>query len=304
MTTKPHSKTSTMAKTIIILTIILLISTKSLSFSPENPSDRRILVLLDDFAIKSSHYIYFNSLSSRGYSLDFKLSDDPKLALKRYGQYLYDGLIIFAPSVDRFGGSINQAAVLDFVDSGRDLIVALDVNSSDFIREIATECGVDFDEDPGAMVIDHTSYALSGSEGDHTLVASDNFVESDIILGSKKIEAPVLFQGIGHSVNPSNNLVLKVLSASPSAYSSNPSKTLANAPSLTGSSISLVSVVQARNNARVLISGSLKMFSDRFLRSGVQKVGSSNRWLASSFSPLRTYTANRELLITPGLTFV
>ncbi|KAH9624665.1 hypothetical protein KSS87_001675 [Heliosperma pusillum] len=223
-----------MSNTIVIfLTIILLISTQSLSFSPENPSDRRILVLIDDFAIKSSHYIYFNSLSSRGYSLDFKLSHDPKLALKRYGHYLYDGLIIFAPTVDRFGGSVNQAAVLEFVDSGRDLIVALDVNSSDFIREIATECGVDFDE------------------------------------------APVLFRGIGQSVNPSNNLALKVLSASPSAYSSNPSKKLANAPLLTGSSISLVSVVQARNNARVLISGSLKMFSDRFLRSGVQKAGSS-----------------------------
>ncbi|KAK9691126.1 hypothetical protein RND81_09G177500 [Saponaria officinalis] len=270
-----HAKTSTMAKNVAIFTIFLLITTQSLSFSPENPSDRRILVLVDDFAVKSSHSIYFNSLSSRGYSLDFKLADDPKLALQRYGDFLYDGLIIFSPSVDRFGGSINQAAVLQFVDSGRDLIIALDVNSSDFIREIAIECGVDFDEDPSAMVIDHTSYALSSTEGDHTLIAGDNFVESDVILGSKKIEAPVLFQGIGHSLNPSNNLVLKVLSASPSAYSSNPTKMLSNAPSLTGSSISLVSVVQARNNARVLISGSLKLFSDRFLRAAVQKAGSS-----------------------------
>jgi len=35
---------------------------------------------------------------------------------------------------------------LDFVDSGHDLIVAADSNASDLIREIATECGVDFDE--------------------------------------------------------------------------------------------------------------------------------------------------------------
>ena len=39
-----------------------------------------------------------------------------------------------------------MAAILDFVDSGRDLILASDVNASDFIREIAIECGVDFDE--------------------------------------------------------------------------------------------------------------------------------------------------------------
>ncbi|KAK9681410.1 hypothetical protein RND81_10G000400 [Saponaria officinalis] len=40
-------------------------------------------------------------------------------------------------------------------------------------------------------------------------------------------------------------------------------------------------MVQARNNARVLISGSLKMFSDRFLSSGVQKAGSSTRYKKS-----------------------
>lgn len=39
-----------------------------------------------------------------------------------------------------------MAAILDFVDSGHDLIVAADVNASDLIREIAIESGVDFDE--------------------------------------------------------------------------------------------------------------------------------------------------------------
>lgn len=39
-----------------------------------------------------------------------------------------------------------MAAVLDFVDSDHDLIVAADANASDLIRNIATECGVDFDE--------------------------------------------------------------------------------------------------------------------------------------------------------------
>lgn len=42
------------------------------------------------------------------------------------------------------------------------------------------------------MVIDHTSYAVSETEGDHTLIASDNFIESNVILGSKKIEASAL----------------------------------------------------------------------------------------------------------------
>lgn len=38
------------------------------------------------------------------------------------------------------------------------------------------------------MVIDHTSFAVSETEGDHTLIASDDFIKSDVILGSNKIE--------------------------------------------------------------------------------------------------------------------
>ncbi|XWS39833.1 hypothetical protein CRYUN_Cryun18bG0088400 [Craigia yunnanensis] len=262
---------------IFVTSISILLPFLCNSFSPETPTDRRVLVLLDDFAIKSSHSLYFNSLKSRGFDLDFKLADDPKIALQRYGQYLYDALILFCPSIDRFGGSIDLPAITNFVDSGHDLIIAADANASDLIRDVATESGVDFDEDPLAMVIDHTSYAVSETEGDHTLIASDDFIKSDVILGSKKIDAPVLFQGIGHSLNPANSMVLKVLSASSSAYSANPKSKLSTPPSLTGSAISLISIVQARNNARILITGSLSMFSNRFFRSGVQKAGSPTK---------------------------
>ncbi|EOX91183.1 Dolichyl-diphosphooligosaccharide-protein glycosyltransferase 48kDa subunit family protein isoform 2 [Theobroma cacao] len=248
------------------------------SFDPETPTDRRVLVLLDDFSLKSSHSIFFNSLKSRGFDLEFKLADDPTLSLRRYGQYLYDALILFSPSTERFGGSLDLTAVLDFVDSGHDLIIAVDASASDLIKNIATECGVDFDEDSSAMVIDHKSYAISGTEGDHTLIASDDFIQSDVILGKTKIKAPVIFKGIAHSVNAANNLVLKVLSASPSAYSANPTSELSSPPLLTGSAISLVSVVQARNNARIMITGSLDLFSNRLLRTAVQKAGSPDKY--------------------------
>ncbi|XP_022148606.1 dolichyl-diphosphooligosaccharide--protein glycosyltransferase 48 kDa subunit isoform X1 [Momordica charantia] len=263
-----------MAKPIVIFALIALLPFLCYAFSPENPTDRKVLVLLDDFAIKSSHSLFFKSLQSRGFELDFKLADDPKISLQRYGHYFYDALILFSPTIDRFGGSVDLAAILDFVDSGHDLILAADSNASELIREIATECGVDFDEDPAAVVIDHTSYAVSETEGDHTLIASDNLIKSNVIVGSQKIEAPVLFQGIGHTLNPANSLVLKALSASPSAYSANPKSKLSNPPQLTGSSISLVSVIQARNSARILISGSLSLFSNRLFKSGVQKAGS------------------------------
>jgi oligosaccharyltransferase complex subunit beta len=41
---------------------------------------------------------------------------------------------------------LDVAAVLDFVDSGHDLILAVDVGASDRIRSIASESGADFEE--------------------------------------------------------------------------------------------------------------------------------------------------------------
>lgn len=90
------------SKAPIFLALFLLLPALSFSFSPEKSSGgQRVLVLVDDLAITSSHSVFFASLKSRGFDLDFKLADDPKLALKRYGQYLYDGLVLFSPSAKR-----------------------------------------------------------------------------------------------------------------------------------------------------------------------------------------------------------
>ena len=86
---------------IFVASISILFPFLCNSFSPDTPIDRRILVLLDDFANKLSHSLYLNSLKSRDFDLDFKLADDPKIALQRYNQYLYDALILFCPSIER-----------------------------------------------------------------------------------------------------------------------------------------------------------------------------------------------------------
>jgi hypothetical protein len=81
--------------------LLLLVLAVSASGEDEGPRGRRLLVLLDDLAVRSSHSAFFGSLQARGFDLDFRLADDPKLSLHRYGQYLYDGLVLFAPSTTR-----------------------------------------------------------------------------------------------------------------------------------------------------------------------------------------------------------
>jgi oligosaccharyltransferase complex subunit beta len=81
--------------------VLLLALAVSASGEDEGPRSRRLLVLLDDLAVRSSHSAFFGSLQARGLDLDFRLADDPKLSLHRYGQYLYDGLVLLAPSTTR-----------------------------------------------------------------------------------------------------------------------------------------------------------------------------------------------------------
>nr|GMD12193.1 dolichyl-diphosphooligosaccharide--protein glycosyltransferase 48 kDa subunit [Ipomoea batatas] len=54
-------------------------------------------------------------------------------------QILYDGFILFSLLAERFGGALDLAVVMDFVDSGHDLIVVADANASYLIRNIAVE---------------------------------------------------------------------------------------------------------------------------------------------------------------------
>ena len=52
--------------------------------------------------------LFFSCLSDRGFDLSFKTADDPSLSLIKYGQFLYDHLIIFAPSVEGTSNTLHS----------------------------------------------------------------------------------------------------------------------------------------------------------------------------------------------------
>ena len=47
-------------------------------------------------------------------------------------------------------------------------------------------------QDLGALVIDHTSYVISKNDSDHTLIVSDNVIDSKVIMGEKNIEVSTI----------------------------------------------------------------------------------------------------------------
>lgn len=96
----------------------------------------------------------------------------------------------------------------------------------------------------------------------------------------KASNKPVLFKGIGHSVNPDNILAVKVLKGNPTSYSADPDLPISDNTLSSGDKTLLVSAVQARNNARLLFAGSLDMFSNKFF--SIAGVGNEEFLMAAS----------------------
>nr|CAD7413301.1 unnamed protein product [Timema poppensis] len=106
------------------------------------------------------HLIIFCLFTERGYTLTFKSADDSNLLLVKYGEFLYEHLIIFAPSVEEFGGAVSVETITEFIDGGGNVLVAGSSNSGDILRELASEVGFEVDEE-GASVIDHLNYDVN-----------------------------------------------------------------------------------------------------------------------------------------------
>ncbi|CAH1397281.1 unnamed protein product [Nezara viridula] len=252
-------------------------------------SENETLVLLDNLAIKETHSMFFKSLKERGYSLTFKLADDAGLLLSKYGGFLYDHLIIFAPSVEEFGGALSVQAVAEFIDGGGNVLVAGSSMSGDILRELASECGFEVDEE-GAAVIDHHNYDVK-DQGKHTLIVADpkNLIDAPVIVGSRNIP-PLLYQGTGLIADSENPLVLQLLTGDSTSYSYIPDQPIKEYPHAVGKNTLMLAALQARNNARVVFSGALYFFSDEAFTSPVQKNGgkkfevSGNRDVATALS--------------------
>ena len=73
----------------------------------------------------------------------------------------------------------------------------------------------------------------------------------------------------GLILNPENQLVFPVLSGSSTCYSATPGDAIEEIK-IAGTSTVLVASLQARNNARVTVFGSLDILSDSFATSNVQ----------------------------------
>ncbi|PAV74496.1 hypothetical protein WR25_02468 [Diploscapter pachys] len=234
----------------------------------------RILLLVEDQAVKDSHSIFIKSLTDRGHKLSIRTADEPTLALFKHGELAYQHLIVFAPGVEDFGGSLSAKEIGRFVDAGGNLLVAASSNIGEAIRDLATETGFEFDEADTAL-IDHFNYDSKLDNGQHTTLVADKsqFMNARLITGDTANMNPVLFKGVALISDKTNLLKLEAVRAKSTAYSFNPDQAISEYPSAVGKQALLVGALQARNNARVVLTGSLAMFSNEYINAQVTKEG-------------------------------
>ncbi len=221
---------------------------------------KRTLVLLDSLVSKGLYSMFFDNLQKSGYTLTYLTATSPSWKLKSYDEYLYDNIVIFAPQVEDFG-STHFSDILEFVNAGGNILMAGNGETSSAQRAFAESCGVRFDTE-GASILDHFS---SNDELDfertHTAVALKSVIKSEPIVGGElasSSDVSILYRGTTLRIADSNELIVQVLHGNPSSAST------AGSAENSGSSLLLVAAIQARNNARVLVSGSVDMFSNAF----------------------------------------
>ncbi|TGZ67039.1 hypothetical protein CRM22_004996 [Opisthorchis felineus] len=264
------------------LALILLIALIVVAMGEEDTDvSKNVLVLVENIWIKETHSMFLKLLTDRGYTTTVRVADEAGLTLTKYGDYIYKHVIILAPSVSEFGGSINVNELVKFLDDGGNIFVAASSEIGEPIRELGGECGIEFDEEHTA-VIDHHHYDIK-DDGSHTylVVPHDNQLKVPVITGESEKKLPFLYRGVGIAADPFNPLLISILHAERTSYSYSLSKPVADYPNTVGTNTQLIVALQARNNARAVFMGSLDFLSNEFFTATVEEALSGKKYPGS-----------------------
>jgi oligosaccharyltransferase complex subunit beta len=113
-----------------------------------------LCILISSLQEKTSAFsLFFADLSARGHVLTYSTANQNKLKLKSFGEYNYDNIVMFAPTVEKLG-SISFNDINKFSSDGGNVLIAVSRDVSDSVRDLTETFGVTIDK-KGSEVIDH-----------------------------------------------------------------------------------------------------------------------------------------------------
>ncbi|KAI9255464.1 Dolichyl-diphosphooligosaccharide--protein glycosyltransferase subunit WBP1 [Sporodiniella umbellata] len=240
-----------------LFVIGLLATVASTSAVGEN----RVLVLLDALADMERYSQFWDQLRERGLEPVIKEVSDETTSLYYFGESMFSHIIHFAPQSTQTSSHLSPMQLVEFVKGGGNMLVAAGVEVSDNVRALAAEFDIEFESE---KVFDHQQFIGQ----DPSLISTLNVVGPAAVIDRKQLTAPVLFSGIGLTVGK-NPFSHAILNAESSAFVSDVYEKKAG----TEKPVTLVGALQARNSARVAITGSLDLFSNQLMDSKASKSG-------------------------------
>jgi oligosaccharyltransferase complex subunit beta len=237
---------------------------------------RKTLVLIDSDEVRETHSVYLDLIQRKakefGHAkVDVHVAGAEGVKLRHWDEWVYDSLVLLAPTAQELGGEKLSEAVTEFVEAGHSLVLSGSEDMSSETRALAANCGAKF-SDNDLAVIDHFEYHGE----DRSLLRATNFVEDRGSILRKTLSSstsnsptkPLLWRGVGQNIDAGNALAFSAVTAFSTSYCPTKKGFMSKKSPLrdfTGTTISLVSLVQARNNARVAITGSFASLSDEFM---------------------------------------
>lgn len=90
-----------------------------------------------------THSLFFQDLMQRGHQLTYVQAESPDLIISKYGEFLFDNIIMFCPEVKDFN-TIKFEDISEFVENGGNVLFGANELISDSMRLFASSNGIDF----------------------------------------------------------------------------------------------------------------------------------------------------------------
>ncbi|MES1909910.1 MAG: hypothetical protein MHM6MM_002593 [Cercozoa sp. M6MM] len=221
-----------------VFCLLLVIAAASAQQQEREPVPQpRTLVVLDTPERLQQHSAFLQTLRERQHRLSFALASDKKLSLFEHGEPKFENALIFTSD----SLTLKVKEMTRFVDDGNNVMVVGD-SIGKSLRQFAAQCGVSF-----------------GDTHVHGTAESRNFFREATIVGDEAVasDKPLLYSGVSLKVSDSP-LLTEILTADAVAFTDNGD----DKKKKVGTEIVLIAALQARNNARVLFSGSSSFFDN------------------------------------------
>ncbi|KAI9713688.1 MAG: oligosaccharyl transferase glycoprotein complex, beta subunit [Chrysothrix sp. TS-e1954] len=241
-------------------------------------SGSRLLVVTDEPKEKDRYSKFFSDLEGRGFKIT---TESPKSdpALFKLGARTYDHLLILPSKLKALGPTLTPQILLDFVKDDGNILLALSSNTPtpSSLNSLLLELDIALPSDRDALVVDHFNFDSSSAGDKHDVLALPQPTTSragvkNYFGGDGFLAVP---RAVGQTLGNASPLLASVLKAPATAYSYNPKTEAEGVEELfaTGTQLSLVSVMQARNSARFTVLGSAEMLEDKWFDAKVQPEG-------------------------------